>query len=178
MLVMAEERVILVDKDDQEIGTEEKLRAHRNGGKLHRAFSVFIFNSEGRMLLQRRAAGKYHCPGLWTNACCSHPRPGESSEAAAHRKLKQEMGFDVPLKGAFSFVYKADFSNGLTEHEFDYVFAGTFDGKPQMNPDEADAFKWVDIAKLKKDVAANPDKYTPWFRIVFERVADWNAHGR
>jgi isopentenyl-diphosphate delta-isomerase len=175
MLVMAEERVILVDKDDNETGTEEKLKAHEGGGRLHRAFSIFIFDSRGRMLLQRRAAGKYHCAGLWTNACCSHPKPGEKTADAAHRKLKQEMGFDVPLREIFSFIYRAPFENGLTEHELDHVLVGKFDGNPSINREEAGAFEWADMKKLMADVKKNPSKYTPWFRMVLGRVAGWKS---
>ncbi len=173
---MERERIILVDERDNEVGSEEKMKAHQNGGKLHRAFSIFVFNGKGEMLLQKRAAGKYHCGGMWTNTCCSHQRPDESLEQAAHRKLKQEMGFDTKLKEIFSFIYKASFDNGLTEHELDHVFAGRFDGKPEPNPEEASDFEWLGIDKLKKDVAKNPGKYTPWFRVVLGRVAGWHRN--
>ncbi|RLJ08892.1 MAG: isopentenyl-diphosphate delta-isomerase [Candidatus Aenigmatarchaeota archaeon] len=166
------EKVILVDEKDNEIGTEEKIKAHQNGGKLHRAFSIFIFNSQGQMLIHRRAAIKYHSPGLWTNACCSHPRPGESLKEAVHRRLKEEMGFDCELEESFSFIYKADVGNGLTEWEFDHVFTGRFDGEPEPNPKEVDDWKWMNIDELKKDIEQNPEKYTPWFRIAFERVVN------
>ncbi|RLJ08338.1 MAG: isopentenyl-diphosphate delta-isomerase [Candidatus Aenigmatarchaeota archaeon] len=166
------EKVILVDEKDNEIGTEEKIKAHQNGGKLHRAFSIFIFNSQGQMLIHRRAAIKYHSPGLWTNACCSHPRPGESLKEAVHRRLKEEMGFDCELEESFSFIYKADVGNGLTEWEFDHVFTGRFDGEPEPNPEEVDDWKWMNIDELKKDIEQNPEKYTPWFRIAFERVVN------
>jgi len=167
------EELILVDEKDNEVGTEEKIRAHQDGGKLHRAFSVFVFNSRGEMLLQKRIKEKYHCGGLWTNTCCSHPRPGENTENAAHRKLKQEMGFDTGLREILSFIYRAPFENGLTEHELDHVFIGTFNGKPNLNPEEADDFKWVNPEELEKDVKGNPEKYTPWFRKVLERVLEW-----
>ncbi len=167
------EEVILVDENDNETGTEEKIRAHKNGGRLHRAFSVFIFNKEGKMLLQKRAQGKYHCGGLWTNTCCSHPRPGESTEDAVHRKLKQEMGFDTEIKEIITFIYRAPFENGLTEHELDHVFIGIFDGRPKPNPAEAEYVKWVSIEELEKDIRENPDNYTPWFRIVLDRVLKW-----
>jgi isopentenyl-diphosphate delta-isomerase len=166
------EQIILVDRSDNEIGYCEKLEAHKNGGKLHRAFSIFIFNSRGQMLLQQRAATKYHCAGLWTNACCSHPNKGETLEAAVHRKLKQEMGFDCPLKEIFSFIYRAEFANGLTEHEFDHVFVGRYDGAINPNPDEVDDWRWIDVAELIKDVKKNPQKYTPWFRIALEKVLE------
>jgi isopentenyl-diphosphate delta-isomerase len=171
---MNEERVVLVDNDDHETGTEEKMKAHQKA-LLHRAFSVFIFSKKGQMLLQRRAAAKYHCGGLWTNACCSHPRPGETVEAAAHRKLRQEMGFDVPLKEIFSFIYRAEFSNGLTEHELDHVLVGVFGGDPKPNIEEADDFEWVDTDWLSRDASLNPAKYTPWFRTALERVLELNG---
>jgi isopentenyl-diphosphate delta-isomerase len=170
---MAKEEVVLVDEKDNDVGREEKIKAHMNGGKLHRAFSIFIFNGKGEMMIQQRAFGKYHCGGLWTNTCCSHPRPGELAENAAHRKLKQEMGFDTDLKEILSFTYRAPFENGLTEHEFDHVFVGGFDGNPQMNPQEVGDFKWVNPNVLEKDVNENPDKYTPWFKIVLARVLEW-----
>lgn len=163
------EHVILVDEADNEIGTEEKLKAHKEG-KLHRAFSIFVFNSEGKLLLQQRALSKYHCPGLWANTCCSHPRPNETVEAAAHRRLVEEMGFDCPLKEIFSFTYKAKFDNGLMEHEFDHILLGRFDGTPKANPEEVESWKWVGIDELKQDINANPGRYAYWFRISFERA--------
>src|SRR5215217_4115097 len=147
------EQVVLVDELDQPVGVERKLPAHQGGGKLHRAFSVFIVNREGKLLLQRRAAGKYHFGGLWTNACCSHPRPGQDVAAAAHARLREEFGFDAELSEAFSFVYRAeDPASGLTEHEFDHVFVGTFDGTPQPNPREIDGWEWVDPFELLADI--------------------------
>lgn len=131
--------IILVDKDDNEIGKGEKMAVHL-AGQLHRAFSIFIFNSQGEMMLQRRASTKYHSPGLWTNACCSHPRPGESLEQAAKRRLKEEMGFECDLQKVFSFIYKAKVED-LTEHEFDHVFIGKFDQEPVLNKEEADGWK-------------------------------------
>jgi len=173
-LTNMKEMIILVDKNDREIGSEEKIKAHENGGSLHRAFSIFVFDKEGRMLIQRRAMKKYHCAGLWTNACCSHPNKGEVLEKAVHRKLKQEFGFDTDLKETFSFIYKADFDNGLTEHELDHVFVGNFDGKPKPNPDEIDGYKWINSLELQKDVEKNPDKYTPWFKIALDKVIAYN----
>lgn len=170
-----EERVILVDENDREMGSEEKIKAHEDGGKLHRAFSVFIFNSKGEMLLQKRAVSKYHFGGLWTNTCCSHPHPGDPIEKTVHEKLKQEMGFDIELKEVFTFIYRAEFDNGLTEHELDHVFIGKFDGEPQPNPEEADDWKWVNVEELQRDVKENPDNYTPWFRIALERVLSEKA---
>ncbi len=165
------EKVILVDSDDKEMGTMEKMEAHEKA-KLHRAFSIFILNSKNQMLLQRRALEKYHCAGLWTNTCCSHPRPGEDIEAAAHRRLKEEMGFDTRLKKVTSFVYKAEFENGLTEHEFDHVFSGTFDGKIKHNPSEVCEWKYVDVKELVADIKASPEKYTPWFKICIEKFLE------
>lgn len=166
------EMIVLVDENDNEIGTEEKLKAHQDG-KLHRAFSIFVFNSEGKMLIQKRAKSKYHSASLWTNACCSHPRPGESLEEAAHRRLKEEMGFDCVLEKAFDFVYKADFGNGITEWEFDHAFVGEFNGKPKANPNEVCEWKWISINELKKDIKEVPKKYTPWFKIAIDRVIDF-----
>jgi isopentenyl-diphosphate delta-isomerase len=165
------DELILVDEQDNPVGYETKLRAHEAGGKLHRAFSVFIFNAAGQMLLQRRAATKYHFGGLWTNACCSHPRRGEDTLQAAHARLRHELGFDTELRELFSFVYRApDPPSGLTEHEFDHVFVGAFDGTPQANPHEVGEWKWVDPKELLSDVRANPHAYTPWFSLVVARV--------
>lgn len=163
------ELVILVDENDKEIGTGEKMKTHKEG-KLHRAFSIFIFNSKGEMLLQKRAKSKYHSGGLWSNACCSHPRPGEELEQAAHRRLKEEMGFDCELQKAFHFVYKTNLDNDLTEHEFDHVFIGEYDGEVEINPNEAEDFKWVIIDSLKEDVEKNPENYTVWFKIALREV--------
>jgi len=164
-----EDFVILVDEHDNPIGTEEKMKAHQEA-KLHRAFSIFIFNSSGEMLLQQRAADKYHSAYLWTNACCSHPRPGETVEQAAHRRLREEMGFDTELKKAFHFIYKAKFDHGLTEHELDHVFIGQYDGAIHSNPDEVEAYKWIDPKLLKEDMEKHPENYTVWFRIAIEKV--------
>ncbi len=163
------EQVILVDENDNQIGAEEKLKAHQNGGKLHRCFSILVFNSKGELLLQQRALSKYHCGGLWTNTCCSHPRPGEVTGEAAHRRLKEEFGFDTEFKELFTFIYRAGFDNGLTEWEFDHVFVGTYDGKPDPNPEEIGDYMWISPEELRKDVEENPEKYTPWFRIILER---------
>jgi isopentenyl-diphosphate delta-isomerase len=164
---------VLVDENDNEIGIEEKIKAHENGGKLHRAFSIFVFNSRGELLLQKRAETKYHAPGLWTNTCCSHPRPGESLEDAVHRRLKEEMGFDCELKRVFHVIYKADVGNGLTEWEFDHVFIGKFDGEPKPNPEEASDWKWVSLEEVERDVKEHPEKYTPWFRIILPKVIEY-----
>ena len=164
------EEVILVDENDNPVGVEEKLRVHQNGGKLHRAFSILVFNSEGKLLIQKRAATKYHCPGIWANTCCSHPRPGETTEKAVHRRLKEECGFDTDLKEVFSFLYEAHFDNGLTEKELDHVFVGQYDGDADPNPEEIDELKWISIEELRKDVEDNPDKYAPWFRIILQKI--------
>jgi len=166
------EEIILVDEKDNPIGFEEKIKAHQNGGKLHRAFSIFIFNSKGDVLLQLRSKKKHHFGGLWTNTCCSHPLKGEKLEDAVHRKLKQEFGFDTELKELLSFTYRADDpKSGLTEHEFDHVFLGKFDGKPKPNPEEIDDWKWTSVDQIRQDLENRPEKYTPWFRIVFDKVA-------
>lgn len=163
------EYVILVDENDNEIGLEEKLKAHEDA-KLHRAFSIFIFNSKGEMLLQQRACDKYHSGCLWTNATCSHPRPGEKVEQAAHRRLLEEMGFDTELKKAFHFIYKAEFDHGLTEHELDHVFIGYYDGMINLNFEEADDYKWIDLESLQKEMMKSPYNYTVWFKIALDRV--------
>ncbi|NOZ82014.1 MAG: isopentenyl-diphosphate Delta-isomerase [Candidatus Micrarchaeota archaeon] len=165
------ELVVLVDENDREIGTEEKLKAHREK-KLHRAFSIFIFDSKGRLLLQKRADSKYHCGGLWTNTCCSHPRPGESVMEAARRRLREEMGFECDLEILFPFIYKADFENGLTEYEYDYVLIGRYEGKIDPNPEEADGWAWFTPEEVKKEMERSPEKFTPWFRIAFPRVIE------
>ncbi|MEW5853778.1 MAG: isopentenyl-diphosphate Delta-isomerase [Myxococcota bacterium] len=163
--------VILVDDRDQPLGTADKLKAHEDGGKLHRAFSIFVFNSQGQVMLQRRAASKYHFGGLWTNTCCSHPHPDYGLLEFARNRLQEEMGFDVPLTEQFSFVYRAhDAQSGLTEHEYDHVLFGRYDGEPHPNPAEADGWKWMEPEALRQDVVAHPERYTPWFRIVLERV--------
>lgn len=174
----ADEKVVLVDEADNDIGSEEKIKAHENGGVLHRAFSIFIFNDRGEMLLQKRADHKYHCGGLWTNTCCSHPRPGESLSEATHRKLLQEMGFDTDLKEILSFTYRASFENGLTEHELDHVFIGFYNNEPKLNHEEASKSTWIKLDALETDVRDNPEKFTPWFKIVLEKVIEWyNANG-
>lgn len=166
---MAEEFVILVDENDNEIGTMEKIEAHEKA-VLHRAFSIFVFNDAGQMMLQQRALSKYHSPGLWTNTCCSHPRPGESLDDATKRRIVEEMGFSCELDEVLSFIYKAPFDHGLTEHELDHVFTGTYNDDPVINPDEVEAWKWVDINDLLKNVKANPDDYTVWFKIALKEM--------
>lgn len=163
-----EEFVVLVDHNDNELGLMEKQQAHV-AGLLHRAFSVFIFNSKGELMLQQRAASKYHSPTLWTNTCCSHPRQNESYKQAANRRLVEEMGFDCELSFKFSFIYKASLDNGLTEHELDHVFIGTFDGEPNLNQAEVMAYRWVEMDDLKKDIYKNAQNYTAWFKIIFDK---------
>ncbi|MBN1954174.1 MAG: isopentenyl-diphosphate Delta-isomerase [Anaerolineae bacterium] len=164
-----EEQVILVDSKGQEIGAGPKMEMHR-AGKLHRAFSVFVFNSRGELLLQQRANDKYHSGGLWTNTCCSHPRPGEPTEAAAHRRLREEMGFDCQLEEQFQFTYRAQLDNGLVEYEYDHVLIGQHDGDPIPSPEEVGDWKWVAMDDLQRDVREHPERYTHWFRLAIERV--------
>lgn len=164
-----EEQVILVNEQDEELGCFPKLGAHQEG-LLHRAFSVFIFTSTGHLLLQQRADDKYHSPGLWSNACCSHPRPGETTHAAATRRLKEEMGMDCFLNEVFQFVYRVSFNNGLTEHEYDHVFFGTSDAVPELNPQEVKNWKHVNMEELTADMQKNPGNYTEWLKIAFDLV--------
>jgi len=164
-----QEYLILVDENDAEIGQMEKLEAHEKG-LLHRAFSVVIYNSKGEMLLQQRAAGKYHSPLLWTNACCGHPRPGEKTIDAAKRRLKEENGFTCDLEGSFVFQYKAAFENGLTENEIDHVFIGHYDGEIPFNPDEANDVKWLSMLEVLDGVLEKPDNFTVWFKILLQEI--------
>jgi isopentenyl-diphosphate Delta-isomerase len=164
------EHVILVDIEDVAIGTTEKQAAHVTGS-LHRAFSVFVLDDAGRMLLQRRAITKYHSGGLWSNTCCSHPRPGESTMAAAQRRLFEEMGFHCPLEVAFSFVYRADVGGGLIEHEYDHVFLGRFNGEPAPHPAEVDDWRWIDLPALLREVRERPGRFTYWFHIAFDELS-------
>jgi isopentenyl-diphosphate delta-isomerase len=165
---MIEEQVILVNKKDEQIGTMPKLEAHEKG-VLHRAFSVFVLNDSGEMMMQQRAACKYHSPLLWTNTCCSHQRVGESNIEAGKRRLFEEMGFVTELKDVVSFIYKATFDNGLTEHEFDHVLVGTYNENPNINIDEVNNFKWMTLEQVKVDMELNPDIYTEWFKIIFDK---------
>ncbi len=166
------ETVILVNEHDAEIGLMEKMEAHEKA-LLHRAFSIFIFNSKGEMLLQQRSLRKYHSGGLWTNACCSHPRPNEDVLAAASRRLKEEMGFDTTLTKIFDFTYKAEFNNGLTEHEFDHVFIGTYDGLIQPNFAEVESYAYRSVPIVMDSLQKNPDFFTEWFHIAFPKVVSW-----
>jgi len=164
---MEEEQVILVNDKDEAIGLMPKMEAHEKA-LLHRAFSVFVLNEHNEIMMQQRAAEKYHSPLLWTNTTCSHQRNGESNIAAGTRRLQEEMGFTTELKELFSFIYKAPFDNGLTEHEFDHVMIGYYNDAPKINPDEAESWKWMAIEDVKKDMLVNANSYTIWFRIIFD----------
>ena len=174
---MKEEEVILVNEKDEEVGRMEKFEAHRKA-LLHRAFSVFIFNRKGEMLLQKRVDSKYHSGGLWSNACCSHPNPGEEIMDAALRRLKEELGFQVPLKKIFEFTYKAEFENGLSEHEFDHVFASEYNGLISANPEEISDYCYKDIFEIKESLNSHPQKYTVWFHLAFPKIEEWLAEKR
>jgi isopentenyl-diphosphate delta-isomerase len=163
------EEVILVNSDDSYVGTMEKMQAHREG-KLHRAFSVYLRNDQGELLLQRRAEHKYHSAGLWTNACCSHPRPKEGNMEAAIRRLHEEMGITTSLDHLYHFTYHVEFDNGLTEHELDHVFLGEFNDAPIPNPEEVMEWKYMSADDIIKDVKKNPENYTEWFKLSFEIV--------
>jgi len=162
-----EEKVILVSESDHQLGLMGKMEAHEKG-MLHRAFSVFVFNKQGELLLQQRAMDKYHSPGLWTNTCCSHQREGESNIQAGKRRLKEEMGFECDLEESFWFIYKAVFDNGLTEHELDHVLVGYYDKDPLINLEEVASFKWMSLEKVKNDIKERPDHYSEWFKIIFK----------
>lgn len=176
--MISEERVVLVDPSDQVIGHMEKMEAHRKGA-LHRAFSVFVFNPRGELLLQRRAHNKYHSRGLWTNTCCSHPRPGESLLEAASRRLHEEMGMACSLETRFSFIYRSDLESGLIEHELDHVLVGWSDQKPRPNPREVLEWRYASPEVIREELMMDADRYTIWFRICFEQAAEsarrWNA---
>ncbi len=165
---MKEELVILVDENDNQIGLMPKMEAHEKA-VLHRAFSVFVFNSKNELMLQQRALHKYHSPGLWTNTCCSHQREGESNVEAGMRRLQEEMGFSVPLEETISFIYKAPFDNGLTEHELDHILIGHSEQSADINEDEVAAWKWMDLEDVKSDIANHPELYTEWFKIIFDK---------
>lgn len=171
---MSYEQVILVDENDNTLGTMEKMAAHRLG-RLHRAISVFIFNANGELLLQQRAWGKYHSAGKWSNTCCSHPRPGEDAKDAATRRLKEEMGLSCELQYAFSFLYRADFGDGLCEHELDRVFVGVTDQYPQPNADEVQDYKYLNPGQLVDDLNRTPRKYTAWIKLCLEQVIEYHT---
>lgn len=180
VLSTPEPQVILVDELDRELGTAPKMQAHIDG-VLHRAFSVFVFNSDGQLLLQRRAMHKYHSGGLWTNTCCSHPAPGEATEAACLRRLQEEMGFQCAIVPAFSFVYRTDFENGLIEHEYDHVYVGEYNDVVLPDPEEVHEYRWVSFAGIDLMLANDPGQFTYWFKHVYERVkahrAQQGGHG-
>ena len=165
---MIEDKVILVDVNDNQIGLMSKLEAHEKG-VLHRAFSVFIFNNNGELMLQKRALTKYHSPGLWTNTCCSHQREGESNIYSAKRRLSEEMGFVTELQEKTSFIYKAKFDNGLIEHELDHIIVGNYNQSPIINSFEVDSWKWMSMEDIKNNIKDQPYNYTAWFKIIFEK---------
>jgi len=169
---MMEQQVILVNERDEAVGTMEKLRVHQEG-HLHRAFSVFIFDSKGRMLLQQRASEKYHGAHLWTNACCSHPLPGEPVEQAATRRLEEELGFTTPLQKIFEFTYHAAVENNLVEHEYDHVFAGEYEGAIEPDPAEVQSHRFLTVHQVREELAARPEQFTSWFRIAFPTIEQW-----
>lgn len=159
------DEVVLVNDQDEIIGTMEKMEAHQLG-LLHRAFSILIFNARGEMLIQKRAASKYHSAGLWTNACCSHPKPGETMELAVNRRLLEELGIHCKLDFVYKFSYRAEFASGLIENEIDYVYLGIFDGNPVLNPLEVEDFQFMALPDLKNDIQSHPDQYTEWFKLI------------
>ncbi|MDX1675957.1 MAG: isopentenyl-diphosphate Delta-isomerase [Longimicrobiales bacterium] len=163
------ERVILVDDHDTAVGTADKLEAHRTGA-LHRAFSVFVQNRRGEMLLQRRARDKYHSGGLWSNACCSHPRPGEPTDAAARHRLREEMGFTCPVDRVAALTYRAEVGGGLVEHEYDHLFVARWDGVPSPDPTEVEDWRWIALAELRAELDRTPERFTYWFRVAFRQL--------
>jgi isopentenyl-diphosphate Delta-isomerase len=165
------EQVILVDEQDRELGIMEKLAAHQHGGTLHRCFSTIILNSKGEMLLQQRAKGKYHSGGLWANACCSHPRPGEDAVAAAERRLVEELGISCRLREIATFIYRAELDHDLVEHEFDHLMLGKTDEEPEPNPEEVMEHRWMSIPDIQKDIKVAPERYAPWFKRIMELLA-------
>jgi len=170
-----DEQVILVDETDVQVGTMEKMEAHQKG-ILHRAFSIFIFNGQNELLLQQRAKTKYHSGGLWTNTCCSHQREGETNLEAANRRLKEEMGMECDLHYGFSFIYRAEIDNGLTEHELDHVLFGSTNQLPVINHVEVESYQYVTLAALEKDIKSNPKQYTAWLKICLEKVIKYQEN--
>ena len=162
-----EEQVVLVSEKDEILGVMDKMQAHENG-ILHRAFSVFLFNDKGEMLLQKRAADKYHSPNQWTNAVCSHPRMGETYMEAAQRRLKEELGIETPITYRFNFLYKADVGQNLWEHELDHVFTGNFEGEFKLNEEEVSEVRYISIDELDKEMSTNPENFTEWFKIILK----------
>lgn len=172
---MKEEQVILVNENDEQIGLMPKMEAHEKA-VLHRAFSVFVFNDKNQLMLQQRAADKYHSPLLWTNTCCSHQRDGETNLEAGKRRLQEEMGFVCDIEEKTSFIYKAPFDNGLTEHELDHVMVGYYNDNPVINREEVESFKWMTVEEVKVDMELNPTVYTEWFKIIFEKFYNFIKH--
>ena len=170
-----EEQVILVNSKDKALGTIGKLEAHEKG-LLHRAFSVFVFNEKGELLLQKRALHKYHTPGLWTNTCCSHQRPNENNLDAAKRRLKEEMGLNLEPTFSFSFLYESAFENGLIEHEFDHVFYAISNQTPSINPDEVDSYKYLSLKEIEDDFTLHPNQYASWFKICWDEVKEMHKN--
>jgi len=166
------EQLILVDAQDRELGVKEKIEAHLEGA-LHRAFSIFVFDSEKRLLLQKRANTKYHSGGLWSNTACGHPRPGETTLNAARRRLREEMGFDCDLRKAFEFLYRAELDGALIEHEYDHVFFGTHEGVPAPDPSEVESWRWVTMEELRRRLTEEPERYSYWLKAAVE-----GDHGR
>ncbi len=171
-LTSKKEFVVLVDANDNDIGTMEKMEAHEKA-VLHRAFSIFLFNTKGEMLIHQRAFSKYHTPGLWTNACCSHPRLGETLQQATSRRLREEMGMEAEIHKIFHFLYKADVGQGLIEHEVDHVFVGATDVLPNINREEVETYAYINLDELRTDIKLHPEKYTAWFKIAFDRVEEY-----
>lgn len=163
------EQLILVNENDEEIGSGEKLQIHREG-KLHRAFSIFVFDSASRLLLQKRATAKYHSGGLWSNTCCGHPRPGETTEAAAHRRLREEMNFDCALRLCSSFIYRAELDNELTEWEYDHILVGRYSGAPHPNESEVEDWQWLSVDELRASIDEKPDDFTYWLKVVLSKI--------
>ncbi len=168
-----EDLIIAVDSFDNQLYRISKLEAHLNGGVLHRAFSIFIYNDKKAMLLQRRALHKYHSAGIWSNACCSHPRWEEDINSAVHRRLKEEMGFDCEMKEIFTFIYKAELENSITEHELDHVFIGRYNGEIEASKEEVEQWKWIEYNQLTKEMAEKPERFSVWFTIALPKVLEY-----
>ncbi len=169
---MVTDHVILVDQHDQMVGTMEKMQAHQEG-LLHRAFSIFVFNAQGELLIQKRAPVKYHTGSLWSNTCCSHPKPNETIEETLQFKLQQEMGFQCPLKRAFAITYRAELGNGLIENELDHIYFGAFNENPEPNPEEVCDWKYIALPDLTKEMAQHPDHFTPWFKLLLNPISSY-----
>lgn len=169
---MMKDYVVIVDENDCALGQMEKMEAHEKA-VLHRAFSIFLFDESGRMLIQQRAWDKYHSAGLWTNACCSHPRPGEATLQAAERRLREELGIQTELEAVFTYLYKASMENGLTEHEYDHIFVGQYAGDFALNAEEVAQVTYVDMNTLAQEIASKPDTFTVWFKALFPQIENY-----